>query len=409
MQNSGAMNVFGKILRRTLLVAAAVLSAVACGDSYSAIGLELRQNNAEPSPSNQWITVTATGDWTLTLDFPDRTETDFTPWAYFNGDDTLTVISGSGTRKDITFNWIANASSEQRSVTLIAASGSRKATAVFKQSGATPSASILPSTLKSDELGAWMELPATNTPGLYYFSHNMEIAGKTTRNYAFGWHPTALVALWVAYPLNAWSIGSGGRSNVWGLDPKLPRKYQPVLFSAFSSGNAGRLDRGHQIPSADRLYYDANVATFYGTNMTPQLNKLNAAAWGTLEGMVRNWARQFDTLYVTTGCVIDGSTEYCYDNDRKKVTVPTGYYKALLGYKRSGTLGQTGANGGYTAIGFWFDHRAYSASESVVMSQKMTIDDLEARTGHDFFVNLPSAIGTELAAKVESTIDPWWN
>lgn len=402
------MNAFGKILRGTILTAAAVLSAVACGDNYSAVGVALRLNETGPAPSNQWITVTASGEWTLTLDFPDRTETDFTPWAYFNGNDTLTVISGIGTRKDITLNWIANANTEQRSVTVVASSGSRKSTAIFQQGGATPASAILPATLKSDELGAWMELPATNTPGLYYFAHDMEIAGKTTRNYAFGWDPNALVALWVAYPLNAWNIGSGDRSNVWGLDPKVPRKYQPVVFGAFSSGNAGSFDRGHQIPSADRLYYDANVTTFYGTNMTPQRNKLNSAAWSTLEGMVRNWARQFDTLYVTTGCVIDGSTEYCYDNDRKKVTVPTGYYKALLGYKKSGTLGLTASQGGYTAIGFWFDHQAYAAKESVVMAQAVTIDELETRTGHDFFVNLPFAIGDALAAKVESTKDAWW-
>ena len=402
-----------KTLARTLcgfiLAPAVLLSAVSCGDGLSAVQVSLRQTNAEPSPSNQWVTVTATGDWTLTLDFPDRTETDFTPWAYFNGDDTLTVISGSGTRKDITLNWIANANTEPRKVTLVAQSGSRKASALFTQAGATSSASILPVSLNSDELGAWMELPATTTEGLYYFSHDMEIAGKTTRNYSFGWDPKALVALWVAYPLNAWTIGSGGRSNVWGLDPKLPRKYQPVLFNAFSSGNAGGFDRGHQIPSADRLHYDANVATFYGTNMTPQKNSLNAAAWGMLEGMVRNWSRQFDTLYVATGCTIEGSTQYCYDNDRKKVTVPTGYFKALLGFKKSQTVGMTGSQGGYTAIGFWFEHKAYNGSEPVVLAQAVTIDDLETLTGLDFFVNLPYAIGNELAAKVESTIDPWWN
>ena len=38
----------------------------------------------------------------------------------------------------------------------------------------------------------------------------------------------------------------------------------------------------------------------------------------------------------------------------------------------------------------------------------MTIDELEAKVGVDFFVNLPAAIGENLAAKVEATKDNFW-
>lgn len=400
-------------LHRILLRGAALLGAVlviaACGDGHGAVKVSLRTGSVDATPSNQFITVESTGDWTLTLLFDGDTEGDFTPWAYFGSDMDQVEFSGSGSRKDVVLTWIANASPDSRSLTLIAKSGSSSTSVRFLQAGRAQGAGTQqPATLASDELGAWMELPATNTPGLYYISHSMELGDKTTRNYSYGWDPEHLVALWVAYPLNAWTISSGDRSNVWGMDPKIPRKYQPVLFSAFSSGNAGGFDRGHQIPSADRLSYEANVQTFYGTNMTPQRNSLNSGAWSVLEGKVRNWSRQFDTLYVVTGCTIDGSTEYCYDNDRKKVTVPTGYYKALLGYKKSGTLGISGSTGGYTAIGFWFEHRKYTANETTVMAQSVSIDDLEIRTGFDFFVNLPYKIGADKAETVESTVDTWW-
>ena len=399
-------------LHRTLLQIAALLGvtllAVACGGGHGAVKVALRVESADATPSNQFVLVESTGDWTLQLIFDGQTDGDFTPWAYGGNEIEQGEFSGSGTRKDVVLNWIANASPDSRSFTLIAHCGSSSASARFVQAGRSASAGQTAATLTSDELGAWMELPATDTPGLYYISHGMTIGDKGTRNYTYAWDPTALVAHWVAYPLNAWTISSGNRTNVWGMDPKVPRKLQPVLFSAFSSGNAGGFDRGHQIPSADRLSYDANIQTFYGTNMTPQRSSLNSRAWSILEGKVRNWSRQFDTLYVVTGCTIDGSTEYCYDNDRKKVTVPTGYYKALLGYKKSGTLGITGSTGGYTAIGFWFDHKEYTANESTVMEQSTTIDDLEARTGFDFFVHLPFRIGEDTAARVESTIDSWW-
>ena len=387
----------------------AVMLAVACVGSHDAVKVNLRAGTADAMPSNQYVSVESTGDWTLSLEFDGETDGDFTPWAYFGNDIEQVEISGSGPRRDIVLNWIANASPDERSFTLVAQAGSSRSSARFVQSGRTQGGGALPESLKSDELGAWMELPATTSESLYYISHAMTIGNTTTRNYTYGWDPTHLVALWVAYPLNAWTISSGNRTNVWGMDPKIPRKYQPVLFSAFASGNAGGgFDRGHQVPSADRLSYDANIQTFYGTNITPQLDDLNSGAWSVLEGMVRNWSRQFDTLYVVTGCTVEGSTQYCYDNDRKKVTVPTGYYKALLGYKKNGTLGNTSTQGGYTGIGFWFDHRSYNSSDETVMAQSVTIDALEARTGFDFFVNLPYKIGADMANQVESTIDNWW-
>ena len=104
-------------------------------------------------------------------------------------------------------------------------------------------------------------------------------------------------------------------------------------------------------------------------------------------------------------CILKGSVVFMGEL-MKKITVPVGYFKALLGYKKSGTLGITGTTGGYTAIGFYMKHQYYDDSE--IMGQSMTIDDLEKKTGFDFFVNLPSKIGDSLAGKVESTRDPWW-
>ena len=209
------------------------------------------------------------------------------------------------------------------------------------------------------------------------------------------------MAHWVAYPLNSGLVGSGSRTDDWGLDPKLPRNLQPVLDKGFRGG----YDRGHQLPSADRLARAANIQTFYGTNMTPQEGSLNQKGWASLEGAVRDWSYKFDTLYVVTGCTVKGSTAVAYDNDNKAVTVPTGYFKALLGYQKTPTIGITPTTNGYTAIGFYYPHEGYSGS---YMAKSMTIDALEEKVGIDFFVNLPSSIGETLADKVESAIDPWW-
>ncbi len=251
----------------------------------------------------------------------------------------------------------------------------------------------------------WMELPATDDSNLYFVAHK-STANASGRNYSYYWDADALVARWVAYPLNPDIIGTGTRTDKWAEDNALPNGVaQPILKKAF---NPSSYSRGHQIASADRLRYADNVQTFYYTNMTPQESKFNGGVWNSLEQKVRSWSGKFDTLYVVTGCVVEGSTKYAFDNSGKRVKVPVGYYKALLGYDKSQKKGITSQTGGYTGIAFYFDHFG-SYTSSAYMNQSMTIDALEQKVGVDFFVNLPTAVGEEKANKAESTRDTWWN
>ena len=374
--------------------AAIVVAAASCGDPASGpvdegdVFLSVPKTSVSNEAGSQFIKVTADGSWTLSVDGD---------WA------SLEQTSGSGSQSGITLMWDENVSSSPRKCTVRLESGSKSASQELTQdsrsSGSDP---VVPgSGLKSDPVGAWMEVPAfSEGKGLYFITHDMKVGGYSGRNYSYALDPQAKLALWVAYPLNKSLIGSGSRSDDWGLDPKVPRKYQPVIYKAFRGG----YERGHQLPSADRL--SANESTFYGTNMTPQKGELNERAWATLEGCVRNWANSFDTLYVVTGADIKGSKSYAYDNDGKAVTVPTGYFKALLGYKKSGTVGISGKTRGYTGIAFYFEHKGYD--EKNIMSQAMTIDALETKLGYDFFPNLVGKVGKENAENVESTRDSWW-
>lgn len=259
-----------------------------------------------------------------------------------------------------------------------------------------------PETPTYSQVPAWLELPATKKDdGLDFYVHTHVVNGKSMRNWSFDYDPEALLSHWIAYPLNKDLIGRGSRTDVWDYDPLVPVTKQPSLFKSYK----GDWQRGHQLPSADRLDYDANVSTFYFTNMTPQNGQLNEGVWAELEQKVRDWSAEFDTLYVVTGCSIIGSTEVATDNDGKAVTVPVGYYKALLGYKASGDLAGSAANDGYTGCAFWFDNAPYTGK---YMDKVMTISDLEKKTGVDFFVNLPAQTDDAKATAVETTVDPWW-
>ena len=360
--------------------------------------LSVNNNNVSYSAGTQFLLVTAKDEWALSLDFGEAEE------AWLN----VSAEAGRAGNKKLVMAWSENEADSSRTCIITLAVGLDLKTLEFTQKG--HSSSTVPvdpvEDLTPDPVPHWLELPATDDPDLYFFTHDMTLSGKKIRNYSFYLDPRACLAIWVAYPLNNSLAGSGGRSDAWGLDPKVPRKYQPVLYSGFKSYDGQRFDRGHQLPSADRLNSGANEQTFYGTNMTPQKPELNQKSWATLEGKVRTWASSFDTLYVVTGCDLRGYTMTSKDNDGKEIPVPTGYFKALLGFKKSGTLGNTSKQGGYTAIGFYFNHEYYADSE--IMGQSTTIDELEAMLGIDFFPNLEDMVGADLYTKIESTPDSWW-
>ena len=331
-----------------------------------------------------FVEIDASGEWTLSIDFMGQPE-----WA------TLTQTTGKGVHNGVILSYEKNEGEEQRSLTLVLNGETTSTSCTFVQLSSVVNVQVVP-----DPVGQWLELPKMENPNHLFFTHYFTHKSSKTRNYSYYWDVENLVALWVAYPLNDGLVGSGSRTDDWNLDPKLPRNMQPVLFKGFRGG----YDRGHQLPSADRLTKEANVQTFYGTNMTPQIGSLNQKGWAVLEGNVRDWSRQFDTLYVVTGCLVEGSTRVAYDNDNKAVTVPTAYFKALLGYKKDLTI--AASTGGYLGIGFYYPHEGYSGGH---MEKSMTIDELEKKTGMDFFVNLPAKAGQSLADKVESVQDSWWN
>lgn len=373
------------------------MSAVSCGEADK-VGpkpvLAVNTNPVESTAGSQFISVTAGGKWTLAAD---------ASWVKFSPG------SGEGSRSSVILSWEANPSEEQRSARLTLYGGAQSDTLTLVQDGVAviaPEPEPMPSSVPS----GWLELPATYPDdGCDFFTHDMEIGSTVTRNYSFCWDYDNLVAKWVAYPLCSWNIGSSvKRTNAWGLDPLLSKDKQPVLYKAYADGNAGWHARGHQIPSADRLTsYAANSMTFYFTNMTPQINdRFNSSIWATLESKVRSWAGKSDTLYVVTGCVTDGSTKYCLDNEGKRVTVPTAYYKAVLRYSRSSTFGHDG----YMGCAVWLDHKEYPGS-TVTSQYSMSIADLEKKLGYELFVNLPDRVG-EGQSKVIKEEDPagvsWW-
>ena len=251
----------------------------------------------------------------------------------------------------------------------------------------------------------WLEMPEVKDVASFHV-HTADIGNTNVRNFSFVYDEKHLVATWVAYPLcDLYTKKNVSRSDDWVNDPFV--KNQAILSKSGDFYTNG-YERGHQIPSADRLAAETlNQQTFYFTNLTPQLadKKFNSGIWGDLESHVRTWSfasNGTDTLYVVTGCIVTDNSKTVKDNKDKAVSVPDAYFKALLRYSKS-------ASQPYIAAGFWIDHKDYTSTQTVTKAFMMSIDDLEKKTGIDFFVNLPKETADVVEAANPSDNKFWLN
>ena len=242
---------------------------------------------------------------------------------------------------------------------------------------------------------AWMEMPQVTNASAWH-AHTTILRFNRVRDYSFSYNEPCLVSDWVAYPLYAdFAKNRVDRSNSnWEKDPFLTKQSNVSSGGSYEFSTKG-YDRGHQIPSADRAGGAmTNQHTFYCSNVTPQLHEFNGGVWEKLERAVRDWSASSDTLYVVTGCIADNTCETVKDHDGQAVAVPKAYYKALLRLK----------GGNYIAAGFYLKH------ENTTKEYKefaMSVKDLEAKTGMNFFVNLPSDKAAAIKAE-DPTTNKFW-
>ena len=388
-------------------IAVCALFASSCEYVVKEFEVTVSEETVSYEKGNVFIDVKCSGAWTLYLVSPDGGDVD---WASLE----TGKEAGTGDASLIVLYYDKNKGTEDRALKIVLDNGTDWAECLFTQECEKiaqdpedpdrPDDPDTPGPEQEPDLSktGWMELPAMDDPELEYYSHSFEMKGKTYRNYTFGWSQKDRVAFWVAYPLcTLYTNGNVGRTNAWALDPLLGED-----SAAPFGGYAGSYARGHQIPSADRqCCYDANAQTFYGTNMTPQLNEHNEGIWSSLESKVRSIANKSDTTYVVTGVIVSASSDTERDSYGKSVTIPDAYFKALLRYG-----GKTSTLGEWNAAAFYLEHRAYS--ENIGRQHSMSIDELENITGIDFFVNLPAMAGEEKAALIEATnpanVALWW-
>lgn len=245
-----------------------------------------------------------------------------------------------------------------------------------------------------------LEMPRLDEQTGDIYLHYVTYNGEQVLNYAVDWNKEKKHSRWVAFIFtNTTADISWNRNNwrgakwdgkLWNgdpfqADPDIPANERTELSDFGDRG----YDRGHLCASADRLFsQDANGQTFYLSNMSPQMSRFNQDDWVELENLVRNWGRNSsfrDTLFVVKGgTILDHQIK---GHTRSGIPIPKYYFMALLCKKYEG-----GQNT-YKTIGFWVEHKSYGGSPDL-RSWAVSIDELEEKTGIDFFCNLPDRIET---------------
>jgi endonuclease G len=195
--------------------------------------------------------------------------------------------------------------------------------------------------------------------------------------------PDHKVPFWVAHILTPEQIEGGAAPR--------PSRFRPDHGLASRSAadrdyHSSGFHRGHLAPAADFSSSDAVRATFLLSNAVPQQPSVNTGAWRRLENAIRRAARSSDRVHVFTGTLFEGEPKTIGPG---QVAVPSHTYKVIL-------LIQGDSTKMFAAIVPNQENVSGSLEQFSV-----TVDEVERRSGLDFFSELEDALENELESRRE--------
>lgn len=190
-------------------------------------------------------------------------------------------------------------------------------------------------------------------------------------------------AEWVAYTLKREHLTHDDRKRPYFIeDPKVRTK-----SADWRNYKGSGYDRGHLCPAGDRRFTkQAYNETFYTSNISPQNREFNAGVWNELEMQVRMWAKQYGEIFVVTAGVLENGLKEIGDED---VDVPKYYYKIVA----------RGKGDNLKMVAFLMEGKQ---SSKPLKQFSVPVDEIEKRTGIDFFEKLPKEQQDQLESKIDT-------
>lgn len=150
-------------------------------------------------------------------------------------------------------------------------------------------------------------------------------------------------------------------------------------------------DRGHLAPSADFRWSETALSeSYFYSNMSPQVADFNRVGWADLESIIRGYIfRNPDRqLYVVTGGILEADLPVI-ERGINKVSIPRYYFKVVIDPE------------GKTGIGFIMPNERL---DYPLETYAIAIDEVEKRTGYDFFAGLPDNLEERIESQLEKKL-----
>lgn len=257
---------------------------------------------------------------------------------------------------------------------------------------------------------ARLEMPKTKS-GSTVITHATANFGVT---YSVEWDSSIRAQRWTCYDLNKKNVATNGNTrkslwpdgDPWAYDPDVAKSDQQATYSELSKSyypgsTTAYYEKGHICPSMDRLNSkDANEQTYYMTNILPMVANFNGKLWQKMETQVNTWGKALadgDTIFVCKGGTIDKADQILGKTIGNHV-VPKYFFIAL--YAKTST--------GQKMLGFWAEHLNEDKSGDALKGYVVSIDELEQKTGIDFFCNLSDTLEEQLESKKAADIISAW-
>lgn len=155
----------------------------------------------------------------------------------------------------------------------------------------------------------------------------------------------------------------------------------PTTYDYRGSG----YDRGHMAPAGDMKWDSlAMQSSFFLTNISPQAHDLNQGSWRVLEEKCRDWAVRDSAVVIVCGPIF-GDPPYPTIGETG-VAVPERYFKVVLALHANPPR----------AIGFVMPNSKVSGG---IQACAVSVDEVEAITGFDFFAALPDDVEQQIEAE----------
>lgn len=226
-----------------------------------------------------------------------------------------------------------------------------------------------------------------------YPSQGFKIVGRVNvlenRGYVSGYSESMKNPLWVSYRLfDVPKLESGKRSG-FRIDQRTRAKVNQKDYT--HSG----FDRGHMAPNfgiASRYGAEGQKETFLMSNIIPQNPSVNRGLWKEIEMRVaKRYGCYFSEVWVITGPVFQEPVRKMESG----IPIPSHYYKIIVDEHQ----------GDLRTLAFLIE--ADCPPWTRFKKRLVSIDDIEHRTGLDFFPDLNEEVQAQLESEAATRLWPW--